>query len=143
MFRVSIALAAGMLTFATVASADPVAERVALMDQVRMGAVTLVPMIKGKTEFDAQKAELALRMSYAASIGFNGPMFPQGSTHKGANNAIWDTKADFDTKRAEFVMNAKAAVENLPKDLESLISVYQPMLDNCAACHKTYRIKDN
>lgn len=143
MFKRILGLSAVALTCATGVMADPVADRTALMDQVRMGAVTLVPMIKGKTEFDAQKAELALRMSYAGAIGFNGPLFPQGSTHKGANPDIWSNKADFDAKRAAFVTNAKAAVDNLPKDLDGLVAVYQPMLDNCAACHKGYRIKDN
>lgn len=85
MIKKTLSLTLVAMTCATVASADPVADRVALMDQVRKGAVTLVPMIKGKTEFDAQKAELASRMSYAAAIGFNGPLFPEGSKARALN----------------------------------------------------------
>lgn len=128
--------------FATTAIADPVAERRAAMDQVRFGAATLVPMIKGEADFDKTIAELALRMTYAGSIAFKGDLFPQGSESKGANPDIWSNMADFDEKRANFMANAAAAVANLPTDLDGLKAVYQPLLKDCAACHKPYRIKD-
>lgn len=128
---------------ATAAFADPVAHRTAAMDQVRVGAATLVPMLKGEAEFDAKTAELALRMTYAAAIAFEGELFPAGSDSKGANPAIWENLTDFDEKRADFVIDAKAAVANLPTDLDGLVAAYQPLLDDCAACHKAYRIKDN
>ena len=131
------------LLFATTAFADPVEDRTAAMDQIRVGATVLVPMIKGDAEFDAKLAELALRMTYAGSIAFKGPLFPEGADSKGANPDIWKSKADFDEKRADFVMDAKAAVGNLPTDLDGLKAVYQPLLEDCAACHKPYRIKDN
>ncbi len=131
------------ILFATAAFADPVEKRTGAMDQVRVGAATLVPMLKGDAEFDAKTAELALRMTYAAAIAFEGDLFPDGSESKGANPAIWENLADFDEKRADFVVDAKAAVANLPTDLDGLMAVYQPLLDDCAACHKAYRIKDN
>ena len=133
----------GALVFASSAVADVVDTRRAVMDQVRMGAATLVPMLKGETKFDAQVADLALRMTYAASIAFSeGDLFPAGSESKGANPAIWEKLDDFTAKRAEFVVNGAAAVKAQPKDLEALMAVYQPMLENCAACNKDYRIKD-
>ncbi|CUI72711.1 c-type cytochrome [Cognatishimia activa] len=133
----SCALAAA----ATFASADDVKKRTAAMDQIRMGAATLVPVIKGDKEFDAQVADLALRMTYAGALAFEGK-FPEGSTSKGANPAIWENKADFDSKVLEFISNAEAAVAMQPNDLLSLQSAYQPLLKNCAACHKAYRIKN-
>ena len=51
--------------------------------------------------------------------------------------------ADFDAKREDFAVGAKNAVANLPTDLDGLLAVYQPLLDDCAACHKAYRIKSN
>lgn len=127
---------------ATSAMADPVADRRATMDQVRAGAATLVPMIQGKAEFDAKIAELALRMTYAGAIAFNGPLFPEGSVSKGANPDIWAKFDDFTAKRVDFVMDARAAVVNLPTDLDGLKAVYQPLLEDCAGCHKPYRIKE-
>lgn len=141
MKRIATILIAG-LTLATTASADPVAHRVAAMDQIRAGVATLVPVIKGKADFDAKTAELALRMTYAGAIAFKGNVFPEGSTSKGASPAIWENMADFDAKREEFVANAAAAVANFPTDVESLTAVYQPLLANCAACHKAYRVKE-
>ncbi len=122
---------------------DPVDLRTGAMDQIRVGAATLVPMIKGDADFDAKIAELALRMTYAGAIAFSGDHFVEGSTSKGANPAIWTNMADFDAKRADFVSGAKSAVLNLPTDLATLKVVYQPLLEDCAACHKSYRIKNN
>jgi cytochrome c556 len=139
----TISFGAIALCFATSVSADPVADRTAAMDQIRVGAATLVPMLKGDAEFDAKIAELALRMTYAGAIAFKGDLFPDGATSKGANPDIWTNFADFTAKREDFVVHAAAAVKTLPSDLEGLKAVYQPLLDDCAACHKPYRIKEN
>lgn len=126
---------------ATAALADPVADRRTAMDQIRVGAATLVPMMKGDADFNPQVAELALRMTLAASIAFEGK-FPEGATSKGANPAIWDNLSDFNAKIEEFQVNAAAAVKAPPASLDALKASYQPLLENCAACHKDYRIKD-
>lgn len=125
----------------SLASADPVADRRAAMDQIRFGAATLVPVIKGEKDFDPQVAELALRMTLAAAIAFEGK-FPEGSTSKGANPDIWGNLDDFNGKIEEFQANALKAVATPPKSLDALKAAYQPLLANCAACHKAYRIKD-
>lgn len=127
---------------ATVASADPVQTRTDAMEQIRFGAATLVPMIKGDRAFDAMTAELALRMTFAGAMAFQGDHFPEGATSKGANAAIWENLADFDAKRAEFVATARLGAAAKPTDLEGLNAAYQPLLKQCAACHKPYRIKD-
>ena len=128
---------------ATSVSADPVAKRQAVMDQIRVGAATLVPMMKGEAEFDAKTVELALRMTYAGAIAFNGDLFPEDAPSKGANPDIWANFADFSAKQEDFLVDAAAAVKNLPTDLDGLKAVYQPLLEDCAACHKPYRIKSN
>ena len=139
----SILIGGAIVLSASSVLADPVADRRAAMDQVRVGAATLVPMLKGQAEFDPQIAELALRMTYAGAIAFKGNLFPDGATSKGANPAIWEKFDDFTAKREDFVVDAAAAVKNLPKDLDGLKAVYEPLLEDCAACHKPYRIKDN
>lgn len=127
---------------ATGAFADPVADRRAAMDQIRFGAKTLVPMLKKSAEFDAAKAELALRMTYAGALAFKADLFPEGATSKGANPAIWKNLADFDAKRLAFSVDAAKAAKAPPSDLAALEAAYRPLLDHCAACHKPYRIKD-
>jgi cytochrome c556 len=139
--RTKIAYGLCVALIATAVVAETQSNRRAAMDQIRAGAATLVPMMKGKTEFNAQTAELGLRMTYAGAIAFHGPLFPEGSQSKGTNPAIWTNKADFDAKRTEFLANAAAAVVEFPVDVEGLKASYQPLLDNCAACHKAYRIK--
>lgn len=126
---------------ATFASADPVADRRAAMDQIRFGAATLVPVLKGEKEFNPEVAELALRMTLAAAIAFEGK-FPEGATSKGANPDIWAKFDDFSAKTEEFQANALKAVTTPPKSLDALKAAYEPLLANCAACHKDYRIKD-
>ncbi len=135
----AIVLAGVLVAFAV--NADPVADRRAAMDQIRFGAATLVPMLKGTADFDAVQAELALRMTYAGAIAFK-DKFPEGSASKGANPAIWENMDDLNAKLAVFQSNAMAAVKTPPKSLDELASAYQPMLDGCAACHKAYRIKE-
>ncbi|WP_299473931.1 cytochrome c [uncultured Roseibium sp.] len=140
--RIWTATAAVFLITVSSVLADDIQDRQAAMDQIRVGAATLVPMLKGDKEFNADVAALALRMTYAGSIAFQGK-FPEGSNSKGANPAIWQDKPDFDAKVADFKADAHHAVENLPGSLDQLKAVYQPLLQDCAACHKLYRIKDN
>ena len=128
---------------ATASLADPVETRRAAMDQIRFGAATLVPVLKGDAEFNAQTAELALRMTYAGALAFNGDHFAEGTNSKGANPAIWENLADFDAKRAAFVATAAASAAAKPADVAGLEAAYRPLLEQCAACHKAYRIKDN
>ena len=139
----TLILTALAVCLANHAVADPVADRRAAMDQIRVGAATLVPMLKGEAEFDAKLSELALRMTYAGALAFKGDLFPAGATSKGANPAIWDNLGDLDAKRAAFATEAATAVKALPTDLDGLKASYQPLLQQCAACHKAYRIKDN
>ena len=113
------------------------------MDQIRFGAATLVPMMKGEREFDALTAELALRMTYAGAIAFNGDHFADGTSSKGANPAIWQNLDDFNAKRAAFVATAATSAAAKLSDLDALKAAYQPLLEQCADCHKSYRIKDN
>ena len=136
-------IALAVLTAATATTqADVVTDRTAAMDQIRAGAATLVPMMKGKTEFNEAVAALALRMTYAGSIAFDGK-FPDGSESKGANPAIWANETDFEAKVANFKKDARHAVDNLPTSLDQLKTVYTPLLQDCAACHELYRIKSN
>ena len=137
--------ALGLTVFlcATASLADPVETRRAAMEQIRFGAATLVPMLKGDAEFDALAAELALRMTYAAAIAFYGDHFPDGATSKGANAKIWENLGDFNARRADFVAASSTAAAAKPADLDVLRAAYQPLLDQCAACHESYRIKDN
>lgn len=137
-----VAILLALTLSATPIFADPVEKRRAAMDQVRVGAVTLVPMLKGEKDFDPVIAELALRMTYAAALAFEGDVFPEGSSSKGANPDIWTSLDDFNAKRVDFTADAVTAVKSLPKDLDGLKAVYQPLLDDCAACHKAYRIKN-
>ena len=61
-------------------------------------------------------------MTYAGSIAFEGK-FPDGSTSKGANPAIWTDMPDFQAKTADFKKDAKHAVDNLPTSLDQLKTV--------------------
>lgn len=141
MFKKTV-LGLALTLCATASLADPVETRRAAMEQIRFGAATLVPMLKGERDFDALTAELALRMTYAGAMAFGGEHFPEGSTSKGANPAIWENLADFDAKRSAFISTASAAAEAKPADVDALSAAYQPLLKQCAACHKPYRIKD-
>lgn len=58
----------------------------------------------------------------------------------GAKQAIWQNKADFDSKVPP-VSKAIADVKGTVKDAASLKVAFDAIQEKCTGCHETYRVK--
>ena len=135
---VFVALGAG----AVIAQSDPIAARMALMKGNNDNANAVVQMMKGQAPFDAAKVDAAFAQWADTAQKLPG-LFPDNSKtgqKTRAASKIWVTKADFDTKAAEF---GKVVAENRDKAKGSLdgLRAAIPLVGNaCDNCHKEYRL---
>jgi cytochrome c556 len=133
-----VALGAG----AVIAQSDPIAARMALMKGNNDNANVVVQMMKGQAPFDAAKVDAAFAQWADTAQKLPG-LFPDNSKtgqKTRAASKIWVTKADFDTKAAEF---GKVVAENRNKAKGSLdgLRAAIPLVGNaCDNCHKEYRL---
>jgi cytochrome c556 len=135
---VFVALGAGTV----LAQSDPIAARMALMKGNNDNANAVVQMMKGQAPFDAAKVDAAFAQWADTAQKLPG-LFPDNSKtgqKTRAASKIWVTKADFDTKAAEF---GKVVAENRDKAKGSLdgLRAAIPLVGNaCDNCHKEYRL---
>jgi cytochrome c556 len=126
------------------ASADPIADRQALMKDQGKTVGSITPIIKGEKPFDADAVKAALvHLNEDAQKIDLATMFPAGSD-KGDTTAspkIWEDNAGFVAAVEKYKKDAAAAAEADPKDLESFQVVFKQVGENCASCHKAFRIK--
>jgi cytochrome c556 len=129
-------------TGAVIAQSDPIAARMALMKGNNDNANVVVQMMKGQAPFDAAKVDAAFAQWADTAQKLPG-LFPDNSKtgqKTRAASKIWVTKADFDTKAAEF---GKVVAENRDKARGSLdgLRAAIPLVGNaCDNCHKEYRL---
>ena len=138
------ALAALFIVFgagAVIAQSDPIATRMGLMKENNDNARLVVQMMRGQAPFDAAKVDAAFAQWADTAKKLPG-LFPDNSKtgqKTRAASKIWVTKADFDTKAAEF---GKVVAENRDKAKASLdgLRATIPVVGNaCDNCHKDYR----
>jgi cytochrome c556 len=131
------ALAIGVT--AVVAQGDPIAARKAIMKANGQSAGQGTKFMRGEEPFDLAKAQ-AIFASYQKAATDFGKLFPDNS--KGGDTAalpaIWENKADFDSKLAKFGADAKDAAAKV-KDEASFKTVFPEVQKNCGGCHQTYR----
>ena len=141
---VRIALAAVVAAFAAtavMAQSDPIAARKGLMKGIGSANGAVTQMLDGKQPFDATKAKAAL-MTISENAGKAVSLFPASSKDGDTNAlpAVWDNKADFETKMTKMGADAKAAADKVT-DLESLKAAIGAVRQNCGGCHNVYRAK--
>ena len=144
MIRIVLAVAAVALgVTAVVAQSDPIAARKALMkangDQAKIAGA----MVKGEAPFDLAKVEVVFA-TFADAAAKLPALFPDNSRTGGdtaALPAVWENKADFDAKMAQFGKNAIAAKTEI-KDADALKAKWGAFAkENCGGCHEKYRAK--
>ncbi len=139
------ALVVGVLSSATAAYAidDEIAARQQIMQDVKAAMGASVAMVKGKMDYDAKRAELAMRTMNAAAIGF--PMFFTKD-----NSADLDTEAsakiwqDMDTFKKGNMMLAKAsdsAAKKANEGLDAFKAAFGPVAKTCKGCHDAFRVE--
>ena len=137
-----VAILVALGSGAVIAQSDPIAARKALMKQNTDGARVLVGMMRGTTPFDASKVDPVFAQWADTAQKLPG-LFPDNSKTGQDTRAapkVWETKADFDAKAAEF---GKAVAENRAKAKESLdgLKVAVGAVGKaCDNCHEDYRL---
>jgi cytochrome c556 len=118
----------------------PIKERQEIMKKTNDETKVLTAMAKGEAPFDAAKAQALLsgieeRTKKAATL------FPDDSKTGEKTRAkaeVWQKKADFDAKMAEFL---KVAADTRAKasSAEAFKAAFPNMTKACDNCHETYR----
>ncbi|MBN8935310.1 MAG: cytochrome c [Rhizobiales bacterium] len=126
---------------AVLAQSDPISARKELMKENGAQSRIAREMITGKQSFDLAKAKKVLA-TFAAVSEKSKTLYPDHSKSgdTAALPAIWENKADFDAKLAEFGTSAKAA-ESKVTDLDSFKDAMSDVGKDCGGCHRTYRKK--
>jgi cytochrome c556 len=126
------------------ASADPIADRQAIMKSNGKAAGALAPIVKGEKPFDAAVVLAALTtLNENAQKIDVAALFPPGSD-KGktaASPKIWEDMAGFQAKVDKFKADTAAAVAAPAKDLDALKVQFGMLGKNCGGCHETFRLK--
>ena len=140
-----LVIAISMLAFAgSVAYADPVQDRQALMKERGKLAGQLSKVVKGEEDFDAAAVLTTLKALQANAEKFDAEkLFPAGSD-KGDTTAapkIWEDMAGFKAAEDKFLANTKEAVASPPSDVDGLKAQLNTLGGDCGACHQSYRIK--
>jgi cytochrome c556 len=134
-----------MLAFAgSVASADPILDRQALMKERGKIAGGLSKVVKGEESFDAAAVLTALQALQANAEKFNAEaLFPAGSDtgDTTASPKIWEDKVGFNAAEDKLLADVKAAVAAPPADVDALTTQLNTIGGDCASCHQTYRVK--
>ena len=127
-----------------VAQSDPIAARKALMKQNNNGAKSISQMARGQAPFDAAKVDAAFAQ-WADTASKFGALFPDSSKTGDKTRAspkVWQTRADFDAKLADF---GKAVADNRDKakaSVDGLKAALPAVGKTCDGCHETYRLSD-
>ena len=137
---VALALACGVT--AVLADTDPIAERRALMKHDGEAAKKLFDMSKGKAPFRSRDGEgIAETLDEGATK--SAALFPDNSKTGGgtaALPAIWQNKADFDARFAQFAKDVQAAQAGIVD--EATFKQFAPaVFKNCGGCHELYKAK--
>lgn len=139
-----VLVVAGLLlaTATAFAADDPIAARKALMKETGKQAGAGASMIKGETPFDLDKAK-AILATFENTAAKAPTLFPDTAKTGGetaALPAIWDNKADFESRFTKLGGDAKAA-QGTVTDLASFKTAFGVIGKDCGGCHEQYREK--
>ncbi len=159
MSRMTLALAAAtalavMGSAATVSLADSHTEapreleaREGLMIVNAIASGITGDMARGKAEYDAVAAQSAADALVGTSMVPTALLWPEGTgpdVVEGTASlaAIWENRADFDAKWADFGTAAAALQAAAGQGPEQLTAAMADVGKSCGACHTTYRLKE-
>jgi cytochrome c556 len=129
---------------ATAASADPIADRKALMKERAQLVGSLAKMAKGEVPFDAAAAAEALDGLKATDARLDvATLFPAGSDtgDTTASPKIWEDMEGFAAAEMKFRSAVQEALDAKPQDVAALGKQVGDIGAACGGCHETFRIK--
>ncbi|HLY00453.1 MAG TPA: cytochrome c [Roseiarcus sp.] len=137
-----LVMAAACGVTAVWAQTDAIATRRALMKHDGAAAKTLFDMSKGKIPFDLNTVKESLATLNDGATK-SPALFPDDSKTGGgtaALPAIWQNKADFEARFAQFAKDVKAAQAGVTD--EATFKKFAPaVFKNCGGCHELYKAK--
>jgi cytochrome c556 len=137
---VAMALACGIT--AVLADTDPIAERRALMKNDGVAAKKMFDMSKGTLPFDLATVQASLK-TLAIAAAKEPSLFPDNSKTGGGTAAlpsIWQNKADFEARFAQFAKDVQAAQAGIT-DQATFKQFAPAVFKNCGGCHELYKAK--
>jgi cytochrome c556 len=147
--RIRLVLALSAFAFgmtAAIAQQDAVKARKDVMETFSKPYYgDLRKMVRGQEPYDQAKADAGFAVFVAESKklapAFATKALPATKSDYDASPKIWDNKADFDAKAANFVKVANDH-QHAAKDLDTLKAAYQNITKACDACHDDYRVRN-
>ena len=116
-----------------------VKERMTLMKEMAKNTKTIGQMLKGKTEFDANKAKLALERLSSLSLETPEAFKVNATDPKSeAKSSIWDEFDKF-TKLSKDLAETSIVLVNSIKTIDDLRPALKGISSGCKACHSQYR----
>lgn len=145
MRMLAIAASAAMIatSFASIAGADPIADRKQNMRDRAAQMRVLGPIAQGQQPFDATAVHAALdALNTAAQATDVAALWPAGSETGDTKSSpkIWEDMAGFTAAMDKFKADAAAAAAAKPADLAAFQAVFGPVAGNCGSCHQAYRL---
>ena len=131
-----------LATAMSVASADPIADRKALMKE--RGGLTrqLAPIAKGDEPFDAAKvAEVFALLEANAAKHDIATLYPAGSFEGDtkASPKIDADRAGYQAASDKYKADVAAALAAKPQDVEAFRVEFGKITANCGGCHQAWR----
>ena len=140
-----LVLAISALAFSSsIALADPIDEREALMKANGVAMGGLSAFVKGEKPYEAAEVLALLTKLNEAAVKLSSPdLWPVGSDtgDSEASPKIWEDSAGFQAALEKFQLDTAAAVEAAPADVDALKAQVGAIGQNCASCHQAFRVK--
>jgi cytochrome c556 len=142
MIRILSAVAAVALGATAVLAQNlaPIKERQATMKKTNDDTKVLTAMSKGEAPFDAAKAQ-ALLSGIEERTKKVAPLFPDDSKTGEKTRAkaeVWQNKADFDAKLADFI-KVTATAKTAATSADGFKTAFSNVIKSCDNCHEKYR----
>lgn len=128
----------------SIALADPVDEREALMKANGAAMGGLSAFVKGEKPYEAAEVLALLTKLNEDAVKLSSPdLWPVGSDtgDSEASPKIWEDSAGFQAALEKFQLDTAAAVEAAPADVDALKTQVGAIGQNCASCHQAFRVK--
>ena len=143
-FKTTIAatVSLSLLSFGAFAQDSPQEQRIAMMKASGGAFFTMLKMIRGESDYDADKVMESLAVVNTSMETF-GDLFPEGSEtgfETRAKAEIWSDREGFDQIIADLAASSAAAIAAAPQSVAELQPLFGAMGESCGGCHDDYRV---
>ena len=122
---------------------DNIKKRQNAMQQVRESVKVLLPISKGKNEYDDFLVISMLEQMLDAAKPYASyfPNEQEVSPNTEAAETIWTDRSGFNNSVLKFVNDIEFALNAEPESLDDFKPMFSKITENCQSCHQVYRTK--